>query len=255
MIISIKSEIDSRVLLYPLMKACNTFGSVLVMSNNKYLKRLIDDQEYSTFKNIAIVVDDLASTDDIYDEYDIAPDDYDYIVVDNMGVASYDKCFCLFGQRQSETFMEDKALMEKNENVDNILFIEFGKRPAQQKASKPKPIKDSRFKRSKGKEDVSEIGEESTQPEQDYNPADKFRDKVEEEKRKSVVSFNVQFPSFEMIENLEGMGKFDPVDETLCKVFYEALGKQLNIQFNNFRKEIRRTNEGGSGKQSGWSGR
>ena len=58
MVIAIKSEMDSRVVLYPLMKACSIYGSVLVMTSNRYVRRVIDDQEYSTFKNIAVLVDE-----------------------------------------------------------------------------------------------------------------------------------------------------------------------------------------------------
>ena len=270
MIISIKSEIDSRVLLYPLMKTCSTFGSVLVMTNNRYVSRLIDDEEYSTFKNIAIVVEDAASSDDIYDEFDIAPDDYDYIIIDNMGVASYDKCFCLFGQKQSDTFMEDKALMEQNENVEDILFVEFGKgarsaskQQIQAKKDKPaKKKKSSMFNKqhdapARDNADVDDTDEQDIQEDEfkDYDPAEKFRNKVEEEQKKSVATYNVPFPTFDMIENLESMGQFEPVEEKLCHVFYDAIGKSLNIQYNYFRKEIRQIESSSGNKSAERAGR
>ena len=253
MIIAIKSEMDSRVVLYPLMKACDVYGSVLVLTNNRFVRRVIDDDEFGTFKNITIVVDEEGSSDDIYAYYGILPNDYDYIIVDNMGISEYDRCLCLFGQKQSLAFMADKDTMEHSENVDNIVFLEFGKKSS---AKPARPVKEQ--KPAEGVEGAAENTpakktgkvDKSVVPE-DYNPADKFRNLVEEERKKTVVTYNVPFPSYDMIEDLEGMGKFSNIDEKLCTVFYDVMGKSLNIQFNVFRKEIKQVNESSSGNKSG----
>ncbi|MBQ2885828.1 MAG: hypothetical protein IJE43_19055 [Alphaproteobacteria bacterium] len=242
MIIAIKSEIDSRVLLYPLMKACDTFGSVLVLTDNRYVRRVIDDVEYGTFKNITIIVDEECAADDLYETYGVSPGDYDYIILDNIGAAEYDKCFWLFGYKQSEVFLEDKKIVEESERADNLVYLEYGKpvnsnKPAQKVVSKRGKV-----------EDNQEVPE-------GYDPAEKFRNLEEEEHLRVVAKYNLPFPSFEYIENIEGRGIFGAVDEKLCKVFYDIFGTQLNIQFNIFRKEIRQTNESSGNNKSGRSSR
>lgn len=240
MVIAIKSEMDSRVVLYPLMKACSVYGSVLVMTSNKYVRRVIDDQEYSTFKNIAVLVDETGATDDICQTYHIVMDEYDYIIMDNMGVTEYDKLIVLFGQKASESFDADIKLYKEQDNNENIFFLHYGngkvRREAQEKIEKPKE------KRSK--KPTNEIPE-------DYDPEQKFRDMVAAEKKKKIKEFDLTLPSYNMVENLEGLGQFEPVDEKLTKVFYTLFGEVLNIQFNLFRKEIRQTNESGSRNKSG----
>ena len=73
------------------------------------------------------------------------------------------------------------------------------------------------------------------------------------EKKKKVKEFDLTLPSYNMVENLEGLGQFEPVDEKLARVFYTLFGEVLNIQFNLFRKEIRQTNESGSRNKPGRS--
>ena len=94
MYIAIKSEMDSRVFLYPLMRALKNYGSMLVISSNRQLSRLIEDGEFG-FRNIAVIVDMSGATDDVYNEYGIAAGDYDYIILDNVGAVEYDVCFVL----------------------------------------------------------------------------------------------------------------------------------------------------------------
>ena len=65
---------------------------------------------------------------------------------------------------------------------------------------------------------------------------------VAAEKKKKIKEFDLSLPSYNMVENLEGLGQFEPVDEKLARVFY-----------NLFRKEIRQTNESGSRNKSGRS--
>lgn len=244
MVIVIKSEMDSRVVLYPLMKACSVYGSVLVMTSNKYVRRVIDDQEYSTFKNIAVLVDETGATDDICQTYHIAMDEYDYIIMDNMGVTEYDKLIVLFGQKASESFDADIKLYKEQDNNENIFFLHYGngkaRREVQENLEKPE---DKRSKKL-----TNEIPE-------DYDPEQKFRDMVAAEKKKKIKEFDLTLPSYNMVENLEGLGQFEPVDEKLTKVFYTLFGEVLNIQFNLFRKEIRQTNESGSRNKSGRSNR
>lgn len=245
MVIAIKSEMDARVVLYPLMQACNVYGSVLVLSSNKYVRRIIDDQEFSTFKNIVIVVDEMGTADDMCQAYNIALEEFDFILMENVSAVDYDKCICIFGQNPSELFAEDIEFMKQSEDNSNLFFINYGKQRAEKK-NMSAPKKKSRFAKSQA--DTEEIPE-------DYDPEQKFRDQAVEEKKRVVKEYQASLPSFEMIEKLEGMGQFEAVDEKLCEVFFAIIGEQLNIQYNLFRKEIRNTHESGSSIKSKRPGR
>lgn len=240
MIIAIKSEMDARVVLYPLMQACSVYGSVLVLTNNKYIRRVIDDQEFSTFKNIAIIVDETGTADEMCQMYNIAPGDYDYTIMDNVSAVSYDKCICLFGEKSSELFADDIETMKQAEDNSSLFFLNYG-----QTKKAPASVEKSHKKLKKGESELPD----------DYDPEQKFRDKAVEEKKKEVKEYCDALPSFGMIEKLEGIGQFEAPSDKLCKMFYDMLGETLNIQYNLFRKEIRNTNEGSSSVKSKWPGR
>ena len=51
MYIAIKSEMDSRPIIYPLMRCLMNYGSILVITNNKVFNRLIESQESGGFRD------------------------------------------------------------------------------------------------------------------------------------------------------------------------------------------------------------
>lgn len=227
MLISIKSEIDSRVILYPMMRALMNYGSILVVSDNKLVKRLIDDEEFSTFRNITILYNDEGAIDDVFESYGIDYGDYDFIIADNMGVTSYDILFFLFGKSHSEYYMEEKVMLEQGEDVNKIIFVEY----ASNKSSKTE----------KGKKDASK---KSDVIPEGYDPTDKFKRLAGEEKRKEVRTFPAKLPTFNDIELVEGEHIFYTVDDMLIKIFYEAFKNVLGVSELNFRKEVRVKDEG-----------
>ena len=91
MFICIKSEIDSRPLLYPLMRTLWNYGSILLVTSNRFVNRLIDDAETNNFRNATIVIDTDGATDDIMEDYGYAPTDFDFVILDNMGVTDCDE--------------------------------------------------------------------------------------------------------------------------------------------------------------------
>lgn len=230
MVIAVKSEIDSRILVYPLMKACKTYGSVLVVSSNKYLKRLIDDEDFSTFRNMSVLIDTSGASDELYQEYGINFEDFDFVILDNMGVTDYDKCVCLFGSRQSSLFEEDKKLLEESDEVDKIVFVQFGTGTSKSKA---KPEKKSRERKNEGVDS----------DDNSYNPADKFRNRIEAEKKKNVTTYTASFPTFEDIERVEGAGRFYKVDDKMISILYNVLNDNLHIEMIEFRKGVRMPDE------------
>ena len=49
------------------MRALKNYGSMLVISSNRQLSRLIEDGEFG-FRNIAVIVDMSGATDDVYND-------------------------------------------------------------------------------------------------------------------------------------------------------------------------------------------
>lgn len=229
MYIAIKSEMDSRVVLYPLMRALRSYGSILVISNNKYVRRLIDDEEFATFRNISIIVDELGAADDVYEEFGIAPGDYDFIIIDNMGAVDYDTCFILRGSKCSEDFEEDIERIKASDDVNKVAIAKFGRQV--------KPKKEVKVKETVEVMDSSE-----------YDPAEKFKKMSSSIDKKKIVilkEFQCRFPTFEQIEELESNHVFYNVDPGMINMFFTMLQSELHVNEVQFRKEVSKKDEGG----------
>ena len=97
MYIAIRSEVDSRVLVYPLMKALWEYGSILLVSSNKQYRRLIEETDTMTFRNITVLVDENGSADEIIDANFVSKVDYDFVIFDNVSCVDYDVCLVPLG--------------------------------------------------------------------------------------------------------------------------------------------------------------
>lgn len=227
MYISIKSEIDSRVVLYPLIKAIWNYGSIAIISSNRQLRRLIDSDAAQGFRNVTVIIDEDGATDDIYTQHGIAKGDYDFVILDNMGVVDYDACIVALGSRHSEEFDEDVKFMLEEDAEKKLWIIQFG-RPV----GNNKHVTERRSQKSRSSE-------------KDYDPAKKFHDKVKDDKvnQDKLRIVNSKFPSYENIELVEGERKLPEVDHSMIHVFYEILKPVLNVSENHFRKEARKKDE------------
>ncbi len=73
---------DKRPLVYALMKVLQSTGDVVLFSNNRHYKRLLDQGEsQGHFANIMISVSD-ASPDEVFEEIGYSEDDFDHILFD-----------------------------------------------------------------------------------------------------------------------------------------------------------------------------
>ncbi len=234
MYIAIKSEMDSRPVVYPLMRALRPYGSILVVSSNKQLLRLIEDEAFSTFRDITILVDEDGATDDIYQKFGVVRGDYDYVILDNVGLLDYDICLIPIGFKVSSEFEEDLQIMEGSEDAAKMIYLCFCGESEREK--KKKEAEQAVVKRGKNSKVL--------ETDMDYDPTKKFRDRVEmEDKTASVRRFKVTFPQFKSIEQLEGEHRFFEPDSTLTNVFYEMFKDELGISINQFRKEMRNKDE------------
>lgn len=223
MIIAIRSEMDSRPLLYPLLRCLKPYGNVLVVSTNKTLNRLVETPEDGGFRGIHVIVDESGATDNVFEMYNIEETDYSYIILDNMGVTEYDKYLVMLGARQSEDFRSDVRLLLESDDENKVKVLQFGK------------LID--------KELTSEINE-MTRPEEseDYDPAEKFREsekKAVKAKMESKIT-TVQFPQYQSIENLEAFYVFYEVDSIMVGVFYELFKDSLQVKEIDFRREVQK---------------
>lgn len=244
MTIAVKSEIDSRVVVYPLMWALKSFGSILVVSSNRQLRRLVDDAEYSTFRDIAVIVDEEGGTDDVFSLYGVVKGDYDFVVLDNVGSIDFDYQLVLLGNKQSDVFMSDLDTMQESEDRSRYILLDFGNGLAAKEQEKVKV---------ESKKAGKKVADNVKTAEGDYDPADKFRAMVpgEEDKKDRIKPFKVKFPAFADIEQVEADHKFYQVGLDLTKAFFSFLGGPLAVSMDKFNKVVRRKDESSSNGKKG----
>lgn len=232
--IMIKSELDSRTLLYPLMRSLFNHGSILVISSNRLLTRLIDGELEGGFRNVRIIVDSSESADHVYEEYGIAPNDYDFEILDNVGAIDYDLMLVPISNKISEMFTADITPVL---DLPTTNVIRFGTKGKQQSKQAPK--------RKGGAPTEEEIN--------DYNPLSKWAKKSEQDIIIEKLSGDGQwapFPTFQDIETLESTYIFYPVDRTLALILHKILQPYLNVDERYFVKEVTAKDES-SGHISG----
>lgn len=241
MYIAIKSEIDSRPFVYPLMKALFNYGSILVVSNNKQLRRLtIGSDDGMTFRNITIVVDEDGATDEVYEEYGFAKDDFDFVILDNVGVPECDIRIFLFGADSEVAYQDEIDMLIDAGEAKNMRIVQFGRAQKSDVKSAKKDKKD--------KKDVKadpQVEEQVEAEQVEYDPAEKFKSLEERNLREiqKEQTVNVQFPSFQDIETVEGEHKFYEVNNALIPFLHSILEPVIGVDAGQFRKEVKKTDE------------
>lgn len=237
MIVAIKSEMDSRPLLYPLIRVLNNYGSLCVITSNKQLNRLIEDEDNGGFRNIRVIVEESGAVDSVYYEYGITKDDYTFIVLDNMGVMEYDVLVVPVGEKISEDFQEEVDLLKTDVNVR---FIQFGKNV---KKSSDRPKKEER--RPARKRRGEELPEVDINEEEDDDPADKFKvhTDIDEEFNVSERFYGCKFISYDEIEDMESKYLLPKPGTELANAFYDIFKDKFGVDKRTYDKEVRRDDE------------
>ncbi len=233
MLISIKSEIDSRVLLYPLIKVLKPFGSILVITSNRQLNRLIEDVDTRTCRDITIILDVDGTADDTYVEYGVNQKDYDFVILDNMAAIDYDVLLVPLGGLSTPDFDDDLQLLINSDEASRVKLIQFGK---------------SLSKSNGGKEEAKKSNSRETKTidaslDGNYDPAEKFRVKQEVKKVEGIKTYKCKFPCYDDIEAVESEHRFYVPDEGLCSTLYDIFKQQLQVNSNDFRKVAQRKDE------------
>lgn len=215
--IVIKSEMDSRLTLYPLLRCLYSYGTILVVSNNRVLLRLIEEGSMG-FRNVTVIVGNSDSADEICEENNVDRREFDFIIFDNLGTSECDACIIAVGPIITEAYESEIELVLGDSSIPSTV-LQFGK--AVQK-KKPK---------------------EEPKEKQEHDPADKFRERVASIDKKKDKTVSVPYPTFEAVEKFESEHVFAKVDSRFANAFYQLFGAKLGVTQSKFLKEVQTVDE------------
>lgn len=242
--ISIKSEIDSRVVLYPIMRCLKPLGNILIVTSNKIVSRLIDGEYEGDFRNFHIMIDETGATDELLEDAGINTDDYTFVVYDNVGVLEQDKLLIPIGPIVSEVFNSEMLYLGEDRNTH---IIRFGT-PIKQKVAPKKKTKEE-IKAEKEAKKKSKSTPEVSEDELDDLVKSKFQPKKKDvlEELKKLPS--MQFPKFDDIELFESYHKFYNIDKNFIKFFYTVFKDYITVKEPYFIREVTKPDASGNGVQ------
>jgi hypothetical protein len=237
--IAIKSETDSRIIIYPLIKVLYNYGTVAVYTSNKYFSRLIENDLEGGFRNVRIIINPEADLDAMKasDGYDALK--YDFVIYDNVGATDYDMLLCILTNRISESYVQDLLYIIQDEKTN---IIKFGS---------PAPmVKEKSNKKSTKAKDAPAEEEEEKQEASDREFNKWHVEKTDEDVLQEVLNDKktkwCKFPSFEIIESMESRHIMPVPDDGLIKELYKLFGAYLSIDERMFTKGARVKDESSS---------
>lgn len=249
--IAIKSEADSRMIVYPLLKVLIDFGSVALFTSNPFTSRLIEDEYEGGFRNIVVVPVTDGNLRAAMEEDEFTPGKYDFCILDNVGAMEYDYLLCVVTNHVSEAYVADIKLVMDEPGVH---IVKFGKPAPKVKAPKVKTKKKGKVKDGEASQDEQTeqgprnindvLGEDASIddiPDNEFNKwtvqeteADMFMKKLNEGTTKWC-----KFLTFEQIEELEARHTFFVPDDTTLKEIYRIFGTRFGIDERMFLKSGR----------------
>lgn len=221
MIIAVRSEIDSRPLVYPMIRVLKNYGSVCFITSNRQCNRLIDGDGENGFRNITVIVEESGALDEVYEDNSITKDSYDFIILDNMGLMEYDILFVPVGEVSSAAFQEEIELLKTDSKVR---FVQFG------------DVKKSKHETKRQKSSSNKLSSE----EKEYSPEKKFslEQTIDEEYNVAERYHNVSYPVWQDIENFESLHAFMKPEKGLADVLYTEFKNVIGLDKRTYDKEI-----------------
>ena len=131
MIISVIGETDKRPFMYTLLRICQYMGDVLLVSDDRHYKRLIEEPEEDVevyaghFQNTFIVVTD-KTPDEAMQAVGYEPEDYEFVIYDNQIDATSDLIVYVTGDSMSEWEKEQLDYLEEGDYI--TIGLGFGKK-------------------------------------------------------------------------------------------------------------------------------
>ena len=266
--ISIRSEADSRVLVYPLIRSLYNFGTICVITNNVYMNRLLDhDTLEGGFRNVRVIVTPDNDFETALQEDDYYEGKYDFMIYDNLGIDDFDVECIIITSRVSESYLQDIVWLV---GEDNTVVFRFGEGYKDKNKKKEKNPNDKKKKKKRGEEDTEEPETEQNTEEQAGNmildgTAGKAKEtgfeedgsiknkwtrvKTDEEilneKLAQAQAVVLPFPSFEEIEKMECRWIMPSVKGKLAKLIYSIIKDYISIDERTFTKGVSTNDEGG----------
>lgn len=226
--ISIRSEADSRCLVYPLLKALYNYGTIVLFTTNRSVSRLIENEEDGGFKNIRIIVSPEADLDGAKDAIGFHSNDYDFVIYDNIGAVDYDMLIAMVTNRLSDSYVQDLLYICSDPKTH---ILKFGK-PAP--GGKTPPKKNTKVA-------VANDAEVDNKWQNEKSDEDVLRELLNDHSKQWIP-----FPSMEDIELVESRGFLMTPPDLMLRELYRLLGKYLHVDERQFMKGARLKDESSS---------
>lgn len=270
--IAIRSEADSRMLVYPLIRALYNYGSICVVTNNVYMNRLIDtDTMEGGFRNVRVIVCTNNDLEDIIEEERLNAELYEYVIYDNVGFQDFDIECVIITSRVSESYLQEVIWMVGEEGTVIFRFGE-GIKPPKEKKEKKEPTNKKRRGKGKGAEEqeveidaIEDVGDMSKEVILDgakaqakdtgFNEDGTIKNKwtmektdaeILNEKLAEAQAAVLPFPSFKDIEDMESRWILPKVNGKLAKILYNMLKDEISVDERQFMKGVSSQDEGGN---------
>lgn len=259
--ISIKSEIDSRCVLYPMMRCLLPLGNVLIVTSNRLLTRLVDGEYNGRYRNFHIVIDTDGATDEALEDMGISPEEYNYVIYDNVGVIEQDKLIIAIGSIVSEEFEQEMYYLGEDKDTHIVRYGTPIKKSVMKEPRKKLTHEEMKAERERKKSDAAEKKAEAAKAkpksvdemtdDEIYAEASKqFQPKKIDVKETLKKLPNLKFISFDDIEVLESCKRFPTIDPNFVKFFYSIFGEYIGIKEPFYRKEVSKKDAGGGSLRS-----
>lgn len=238
--IAIKSECDSRVLVYPMIKALYNYGTIAVFTSNRNLMRLIENDLEGGFRNVRIVVSPEADLEAAFESDAYYRNKYDFTILDNIGSIEYDVQICLVTNRVTDSYLSDLTFIA---NDPKTKFIKFGSPAPASKGAKDE--EKANAKKVKKAEDKSE---EELEEDRSFNKWQivKSDEEILMERLSSKEIKWCKFPTMDAIEAMEARHQMMVPDDTLIKELYNIFGEVISVDERQFTKGARVKDEDSS---------
>ena len=267
--ISIRSEADSRILIYPLIRALYNFGTICVITSNVNMKRLIDvDTMEGGFRNIRVIVQPDGDLEEAINSDDMYQGKYDFTIYDNMGATDYDMELIIITSRVSESYLQDIVWIIGEEGTH---VFRFGAGAPAPKDKNKKGKESKKPKKNGKKEDTEDTEDEDKDVDDVFNnavidakanqakvsgfnddgsiknkwTAEKTDAEILNEKLAQAQATVLPFPNFEDIEKMESRWILPKIEGKLAKALYKVIGPIINVDERQFTKGVSTVDEGG----------
>lgn len=240
--IAIKSETDSRIFIYPLIKCLHAYGTVCVVTNNIMFSRLIEGEVEGGFKNVRILVTPEGDLDGMLEVDEYYEGKYDYLIMDNVGAVDYDILIALVTNKITDAYVQDLLYVISD---DKTHILKFGSPAPGGKNEKDK--KNEKPKKPKKGEEPAEV-EEVEESDEEFNKWDdkKTDEDILTEKLSTAQSKWCKFPSFEAIETMESRHYMMVPEETLMKEIHRLFESSFSVDYHHFQKGAKAKDESSS---------